>query len=229
MAEEKDNAGKNAADAAAKAAKEAKKAKGRRKEEVKKAGFAPNIEEGLTAKPARLKMRFRKEGVPALMKELGLKNPNQVPRMEKVVVNMGLGEALANNKIMESAVDQLGAITGQKPIVTRARKSIANFKLRQGQAIGAAVTLRNDRMYEFIDRLVNVALPRVRDFKGVSSKAFDGRGNYTLGIREQIIFPEINYDQIEKVKGLNVTFVTTARNDEQGVALLRHFGMPFRQ
>ena len=142
---------------------------------------------------------------------------------------MGLGEALANNKILESAVDQLGAITGQKPVVTRARKSIANFKLRQGQAIGAAVTLRSDRMYEFMDRLINVALPRVRDFKGVSSKAFDGKGNYTLGIREQIIFPEINYDQIEKVKGLNISFVTTAKNDEQGLALLRHFGLPFRQ
>ncbi len=142
---------------------------------------------------------------------------------------MGLGEALANNKILESAVDQLAAITGQKPVVTRARKSIANFKLRQGQAIGVAVTLRGDRMYEFLDRLINVALPRVRDFKGVSTKAFDGTGNYTLGVREQIIFPEINYDQIEKVKGLNISFVTTARNDEQGLALLRHFGMPFRQ
>jgi large subunit ribosomal protein L5 len=163
------------------------------------------------------------------MKEFGFKNPNQVPRLEKIVINMGLGEALANNKLLESAVDQLGAITGQRPVVTRARKSIANFKLREGQAIGAAVTLRNDRMYEFIDRLINVALPRVRDFKGVSSKAFDGKGNYTLGVREQIIFPEINYDQIEKVKGLNISFVTTARNDEQGLALLRHFGLPFRQ
>jgi len=206
-----------------------KKAKRKGKDEVRKAGFAANIEEGLEAKPARLKMRYRKEGVPALMKEFGFKNPNQVPKLEKVVINMGLGEALANNKILESAVDQLGAITGQKPVVTRARKSIANFKLRQGQAIGAAVTLRNDRMYEFIDRLINVALPRVRDFKGVSSKAFDGKGNYTLGVREQIIFPEINYDQIEKVKGLNISFVTTAKNDEQGLALLRHFGLPFRQ
>ena len=206
-----------------------KKAKRKAKDEVKKAGFSANIEEGLETKPARLKMRYRKEGVPALMKECGFKNPNQVPRLEKIVINMGLGEALANNKILESAVDQLGAITGQKPVVTRARKSIANFKLRQGQAIGAAVTLRNDRMYEFMDRLVNVALPRVRDFKGVSSKAFDGKGNYTLGVREQIIFPEINYDQIEKVKGLNISFVTTARNDEQGLALLRHFGLPFRQ
>jgi large subunit ribosomal protein L5 len=206
-----------------------KEKKGRKKEEVKKAGFAANIEEGLKVGPARLKLRFRKEGVPALMKELALKNPMEVPRLEKIVVNMGLGEALANNKILESAVDQLGAITGQKPVVTRARKSIANFKLRQGQAIGCAVTLRGDRMYEFLDRLITVALPRVRDFKGVSPKAFDGKGNYTLGVREQIIFPEINYDQIEKVKGLNISFVTTAPNDEQGLALMRHFGMPFRQ
>ncbi|KFE69861.1 50S ribosomal protein L5 [Hyalangium minutum] len=208
--------------------KEKKEKKGRKKEDVKKAGFAANIEEGLEAKPARLKLRYRKEGVPALMKELSLKNPYQVPKLEKIVVNMGLGEALANNKILESAVDQLGAITGQKPIITRARKSIANFKLRQGQAIGCAVTLRGDRMYEFLDRLISVALPRVRDFKGVSPKAFDGKGNYTLGVREQIIFPEINYDQIEKVKGLNISFVTTARNDEQGLALMRHFGIPFR-
>lgn len=210
------------------AAKKDKKARGK-KEEIKKAGYAANIEEGLEAKPARLKLRYRSEGVSALMKELGLKNPNQVPKLQKIVVNMGLGEALANAKILESAVDQLGAITGQKPVVTRARKSIANFKLRQGQAIGCAVTLRGDRMYEFLDRLISVALPRVRDFKGVSPKAFDGKGNYTLGVREQIIFPEINYDQIEKVKGLNISFVTSAENDEQGLALMRHFGMPFRQ
>lgn len=209
----------------------AKKAagKGRRKEEAKKVGFAANIDESLKAQPARLKIRYREKIVPALMKEFSLKNPNQVPRLDKIVLNMGLGEALANNKILESAVDQLAAISGQKPIVTRARKSIANFKLRQGQAIGCAVTLRNDRMYEFMDRLINVALPRVRDFKGVSNKAFDGRGNYTLGVREQIIFPEINYDQIEKVKGLNISFVTTAENDELGLALLKQFGMPFRQ
>ncbi len=205
-----------------------KKARGK-KEEAKKVGYAANIEQGLEAKPARLKVRFRSEAIPAMMKSFGYKNPNQVPRLEKIVLNMGLGEALANNKILESAVEQLAAISGQKPVVTRARKSIANFKLRQGQAIGAAVTLRNERMYEFLDRLINVALPRVRDFKGVSTKAFDGRGNFTLGIREQIIFPEINYDQIEKVKGLNVSIVTTAKNDEQGLALLRHFGMPFRQ
>ena len=211
-----------------KAAKAPKEKKGRKKEEAKKVGFAANIEEGLKVGPARLKLRFRKEGVPALMKEFGFKNPNQVPRLQKIVVNMGLGEALANNKILESAVEQLAAITGQKPVITRARKSIANFKLRQGQAIGCAVTLRADRMYEFMDRLIAVALPRVRDFKGVSPKAFDGNGNYTLGVREQIIFPEINYDQIEKVKGLNISFVTTAQNDEQGLALMRHFGMPFR-
>jgi len=219
----------SAAKEASAPAKEKKAAKGKKKEEAKKVGYAANIEEGLEAKPARLKVRFRQEGVPAMMKEFGFKNPNQVPRLEKIVINMGLGEALSNNKILESAVDQLAAISGQKPVVTRARKSIANFKLRQGQAIGAAVTLRKERMYEFLDRLINVALPRVRDFKGVSTKAFDGRGNYTLGIREQIIFPEINYDQIEKVKGLNVSIVTTAKNDEQGLALLRHFGMPFRQ
>ncbi len=178
---------------------------------------------------ARLKQRYQDEVRPALMKEFGFKNPMQAPRLEKIVVNMGLGEAIGNNKILESGVEQLAAITGQKPVITKARKSIANFKLRQGQSIGCAVTLRADRMYEFMDRLINVALPRVRDFKGVSTKAFDGRGNYTLGVREQIIFPEINYDQIEKVKGLNITFVTTARNDEQGMALLRQFGMPFRQ
>jgi large subunit ribosomal protein L5 len=211
-----------------KAPKTEKVKKGRKKEEQKQVGFAANIEEGLEVKTARMKVRFQKEGVPALMKDLNLKNPMQVPRLQKIVVNMGLGEALANNKILESAVAQLAAITGQKPIVTRARKSIANFKLRQGQAIGAAVTLRGDRMYEFMDRLISVALPRVRDFKGVSPKAFDGKGNYTLGVREQIIFPEINYDQIEKVKGLNISFVTTAQNDEQGLALMRHFGMPFR-
>ncbi|HLT31826.1 MAG TPA: 50S ribosomal protein L5 [Myxococcaceae bacterium] len=208
--------------------KKAKKGKGR-KEEAKGVGFAPVVEEGLEVGTSRVKTRYREEGVPALLKELNLKNPMQAPRLQKVVVNMGLGEALANNKILESAVEQLAVITGQRPVITRARKSIANFKLREGQAIGCAVTLRGNRMYEFVDRLISVALPRVRDFKGVSPKAFDGRGNYTLGLREQIIFPEINIDQIEKVKGMNITFVTTATNDEQGLALMRHFGMPFRQ
>jgi large subunit ribosomal protein L5 len=226
MADEKNK--NETAPAAPKAEKVKKEGKKGRKEDAKKAGFAANIEAGLEAKPARMKLRYRKEIVPALMKDLGLKNPNQVPRLEKIVVNMGLGEALANNKILESAVDQLGAITGQKPVITRSRKAIANFKLREDQAIGAMVTLRGDRMFEFLDRLINVALPRVRDFKGVSPKAFDGRGNYTLGVREQIIFPEINYDQIEKVKGLNVSIVTTATNDEHGLALLKAFGVPFR-
>jgi len=181
------------------------------------------------ARPARLRERYAAQVLPELMKEFGFKNPMQVPRLDKIVVNMGLGEAINNGKIIDASVEQLAQIAGQKPVITKARKSIANFKLRQGQSIGAMVTLRGERMYEFFDRLVSVALPRVRDFKGVSPKAFDGKGNYTLGVREQIIFPEINYDKVEKIKGLNITVVTTARNDEEGRALLRHLGMPFRQ
>ena len=181
------------------------------------------------AVPARLRIRYEQAVRPELMKEFGFKNPMQAPKLEKIVVNMGLGEAINNGKIIDASVEQLGSITGQKPVVTKSRKSIANFKLRQGQSIGAMVTLRGERMYEFFDRLVSVALPRVRDFKGVSPKAFDGKGNYTLGVREQVIFPEINYDKVEKIKGLNITVVTTARNDEEGRALLRHLGMPFRQ
>jgi large subunit ribosomal protein L5 len=177
---------------------------------------------------ARLKERYDKEVRGALVKEFGFANLMQAPRLEKIVVNMGLGEAISNGKILDASIEQLAQITGQKPVVTKARKSIANFKLRQGQSIGAMVTLRGDRAYEFLDRLVSIALPRVRDFKGVSPKAFDGKGNYTLGIREQIIFPEINYDKVERIKGLNVTVVTTARNDEEGRALLRLLGMPFR-
>ena len=177
---------------------------------------------------ARLAAAYKAQVVPQLMKDFGYKNPMQVPKMEKIVVNMGLGEAINNNKLIEQAEEQLMAISGQKAVVTRSRKSIANFKLREDQAIGCMVTLRKDRMYEFFDRLVSIALPRVRDFKGVSSKSFDGKGNYTLGIKEQIIFPEINYDKIEKIKGMNITIVTTARNDEEGRALLRHMGMPFR-
>ena len=180
------------------------------------------------AKPARLRLRYGDQVRPELMKEFGFTNPMQAPRLDKIVVNMGLGEAINNGKIIDASVEQLGQITGQKPVVTKSRKSIANFKLRQGQSIGAMVTLRGERMYEFFDRLVTIALPRVRDFKGVSPKAFDGKGNYTLGVREQIIFPEINYDKVEKIKGLNITVVTTARNDEEGRALLRHLGMPFR-
>src|SRR5216110_2019284 len=178
--------------------------------------------------PARLGVAYKEQIVPALMKDFGYKNVMQVPRVEKVVVNMGLGEAITNNKLIEQAEEQMMAITGQKGVVTRSRKSIANFKLRENQPIGVMVTLRKDRMYEFLDRLLSTALPRVRDFKGVSTKSFDGRGNYTLGIKEQIIFPEINYDRIEKIKGMNITIVTTARSDEEGRALLRYFGMPFR-
>jgi large subunit ribosomal protein L5 len=178
--------------------------------------------------PARLRVLFEKELAAALQKELGLKNKLEVPRMRKITINMGLGEAISNPKLMDSAVDELRAIAGQQPVVTRAKKSIATFKLREGQKIGAMVTLRRDRMYEFFDRLVTLALPRVRDFKGVSPKAFDGRGNYSLGIKEQIIFPEINFDRVDKIKGLNVSIVTSARTDDQGRALLRALGMPFR-
>ncbi|MEJ2698066.1 MAG: 50S ribosomal protein L5 [Desulfuromonadales bacterium] len=178
---------------------------------------------------ARLKEIYRTELAPKLMQELQLKNVMEVPRVEKVIVNMGLGEAIQNIKVLESAVEELGRITGQKAVVTKAKKSIASFKLREGMPIGAMVTLRRDRAYEFLDRLVNIALPRVRDFKGVSPKAFDGRGNYTLGIREQLIFPEIDLEKIAKVKGLNVTIVTSARTDEEGRALLAGLGMPFRK
>jgi len=176
----------------------------------------------------RLLERYRSEVSKKLSEEFGLTNVHQVPRLEKIVVNMGVGEATQNAKLLEKAAEELAVITGQKPVIRRARKSIANFKLRQGQAIGCTVTLRGARMWEFFDRLVSVSLPRVRDFKGVSGKAFDGRGNYSLGIREQIIFPEINYDDVEKITGVNVTVVTSARNDAEGKALLAHLGMPFR-
>jgi large subunit ribosomal protein L5 len=178
---------------------------------------------------ARLRERYTKEIAPAIAKEFDIKNPMAVPRLEKIVINMGLGEAIANSKIVDTAVDELGSIAGQKPVVTKAKKSIASFKLRQGMAIGAMVTLRGDRMYEFLDRLVSVALPRVRDFRGVSPKAFDGRGNYTLGIRDQLIFPEIDFNKVDKTRGMNISIVTTARDDEQARALLRALGMPFRQ
>jgi large subunit ribosomal protein L5 len=178
---------------------------------------------------ARLKELYQKELIPKLIKELQLKNVMEVPRVEKVVVNMGLGEAIQNVKILESAVEEMSRITGQKAVITRAKKSIAQFKLREDMPIGVMVTLRRDRAYEFLDRLINVALPRVRDFKGVSAKAFDGRGNYTLGIREQLIFPEIDIEEIDKIKGMNVTIVTSARTDEEGRALLTEMGMPFRK
>ncbi|MCE1225943.1 MAG: 50S ribosomal protein L5 [Geobacteraceae bacterium] len=177
---------------------------------------------------ARLKDVYQNEVVQKLRTEFNYKNIMEVPRIEKVVINMGLGEAIQNVKILDSAASELGKITGQKAVITKAKKSIASFKLREGMPIGCMVTLRRDRMYEFLDRLMNVALARVRDFKGVSGKAFDGQGNYTLGIKEQLIFPEINYDEIDKIKGLNVTIVTSAKNDEEGKALLKHMGMPFR-
>jgi large subunit ribosomal protein L5 len=177
---------------------------------------------------ARLKELYEKEIVPQLVKEFNYKNVMEVPKLEKIVVNMGLGEAIQNIKILDSAVEELAAITGQKAVITKAKKSIASFKLRQGMPIGCMVTLRRAKMFEFLDRLLNVALPRVRDFRGISGTAFDGRGNYTLGIKEQLIFPEISYDKVDKVKGLNVTIVTSAKNDEECKALLRHLGMPFR-
>jgi large subunit ribosomal protein L5 len=176
----------------------------------------------------RLRTRFEKEVAPALLKELELNNKMAVPRLNKIVVNMGVGEATQNAKVLDPAVNELGQITGQKPVVTRARKSIAAFKVREGQAIGAMVTLRGDRMYEFFDRLVSVVLPRVRDFRGVSTKSFDGRGNYTLGLHDQLIFPEILYEKVNNLKGMNVTIVTTAANDSQARSLLKHLGMPFR-
>ena len=176
----------------------------------------------------RLRAKFEKEVAPALLKELELKNPMAVPRLHKIVVNMGVGEATQNAKVLDPAVNELGQITGQKPVVTRAKKSIAAYTVRQGQSIGAMVTLRGDRMYEFFDRLVNIVLPRVRDFRGVSSKSFDGRGNYTIGLHDQLIFPEISYEKVDKLKGMNVTIVTTAANDNQARSLLKHMGMPFR-
>ncbi len=176
----------------------------------------------------RLKERYQKEVVPALVKEFNYSNANAVPRLRKIVVNMGLGEAIQNAKLLDSATNELGQITGQKPVVTRARKSIANFKLRKNMPIGAMVTLRGDRMYEFFDRLTSVAMPRVRDFRGVSTRAFDGRGNYTLGFRDQLVFPEIDYAKVDRTKGMNITIVTDAKTDGEALALLRQMGMPFR-
>jgi large subunit ribosomal protein L5 len=201
-----------------------KRDKGEKQQEAKPAAVARHS----AKETPRLKSRFKTEVAPALMKEFELKNPMAVPHVHKIVVNMGMGEATQNAKILDPAVNELGQITGQKPVTTRAKKSIAAFKVREGQAIGAMVTLRGDRMYEFLDRLVNVVLPRVRDFKGVSTKSFDGRGNYTLGLHDQLIFPEIDYSRVDKTKGMNVTIVTTAQTDDQARVLLKHLGMPFR-
>lgn len=178
---------------------------------------------------ARLKEKYRNEIAPAIAKEFGIENVMAIPKITKVVVNMGMGEAIGNAKILDVATEELKSVTGQKPVTTKAKKSIASFKLRQGMSIGTMVTLRGDRMYEFLDRLISVALPRVRDFRGVSAKAFDGRGNYTLGIREQLIFPEIDFNKVDKTRGMNISIVTTAENDEQARALLKALGMPFRQ
>jgi large subunit ribosomal protein L5 len=191
-------------------------------------GEARSVQSTAVAVPPRFAEKYAKDVIPALTKQFGYKNPNQVPRLQKIVLNMGLGAAVTNPKIVDAAVEELKSITGQKPVVTRAKKAIASFKLRAGIPIGAMVTLRRARMWEFLDRLITLALPRTRDFRGVSRKAFDGKGNYTLGLKEQIIFPEINYDRIDVIKGLNISFVTTARTDEEGRALLANLGMPFR-
>jgi large subunit ribosomal protein L5 len=223
MADENEKKAAAGADAAA---PKPKREKGEKKQAKVETGPVPTYKR--TA-PPRLKSFYAKEVVPKLMKEFNYGNPMQVPRLLKVTVNMGLGEAVSNPKILESAVEDLRAITGQSPVLTKSKKAIANFKLRAGLKIGAMVTLRRHHMWEFVDRLVALALPRVRDFKGVSPKGFDGRGNFSLGIKEQIIFPEINVEKIDKIKGMNITFVTTAKTDDEGRALLRLLGMPFRQ
>jgi large subunit ribosomal protein L5 len=210
-------------------AKPPKKAKA---EQAEAAGEQPS---GKPARPkatnratARMRGRYLKEVLPALMKEFSLDNPMAAPKLEKIIVNMGVGEATQNAKLIDPAATEIGQITGQKPVITKARKSIAAFKVREGMPIGVMVTLRGDRMYEFFDRLVNIALPRVRDFRGVPTKSFDGRGNFTLGVRDQLIFPEIDYSKVEKMKGMNITIVTSAGTDDQARALLKHMGMPFR-
>lgn len=178
---------------------------------------------------ARLKEKYSKEVRPDLKKRMGYKNINQVPRLYKIIVNSGVGDAVAEHKKLDSVINELMMITGQRPIIRRAKRSISNFKLRAGMPIGAMVTLRKDRMYEFLDRLINIAIPRIRDFRGVPNKSFDGRGNYTLGLTEQIIFPEVDYDKVEKIRGMNVTFVTTAKTDSEAFELLKSFGMPFKK
>jgi large subunit ribosomal protein L5 len=226
-APEKRPAGKKEGKPAGQAAhgtKDAREAKAPGKETTKEAPKEPTG----PRVPPRLKESYRQQVIPALMKEFGYKNLMQVPRLDRVVLNVGMGEAIQNVKLLESATSELGVITGQRAVVTKAKKAIAGFKLRQGMPIGAKVTLRSDRMWEFLDRLMTVALPRIRDFRGVSPKAFDGRGNYTLGLKEQLIFPEIQYDSVASIHGMDITIVTTARTNDEGKALLRHLGMPFR-
>ncbi len=204
--------------------------KSSQRKSTKKEASPPKLDHGSEESKFRPRLRdmYEQQVIPALMKEFGYKNLMQVPKLERVVLNVGMGEAIQNVKLLESAVTELGMITGQKPVVTRAKKAIAGFKLRQGLPIGAKVTLRSRRMYEFFDRLVSLALPRIRDFRGVSPKAFDGRGNYTLGLKEQLIFPEIKYDEVASIHGMDITVVTTAKTNDEGKALLKHLGMPFR-
>jgi large subunit ribosomal protein L5 len=206
-----------------------KKAKPAQGEVATDASGKPARPKATNRQTARMRDRYYKDVLPALMKEFELDNPMAAPKLEKIIVNMGVGEATQNAKLIDPAAGEVGQITGQKPVITRARKSIAAFKVREGMPIGVMVTLRGDRMYEFFDRLVNVALPRVRDFRGVPTKSFDGRGNFTLGVRDQLIFPEIDYAKVEKLKGMNITIVTSAGTDDQARALLKHMGMPFRQ
>ncbi len=211
---------------------DAKSQKGSGKGGGRQSTPAPELQQGRPrsgSHKARLRDLYAKSVIPALKQEFGYKNPMAVPKIQKVSINIGLGEATGNSKLMDGAVNELTAIAGQKPVVTKAKKSIAAFKLREGMSIGCMVTLRGDRMYEFLDRLMNVALPRVRDFRGVSPKSFDGRGNYTLGLRDQLIFPEIDYNKVEKTKGMNISITTTAKTDAEGLSLLRQMGMPFRQ
>lgn len=237
MADDKNKKGENkpkpdaqekaakAAEGKAQAKAKAEKAQAKAEKGFQKADAKPDEK----ATPPRLRELYKKEIIEKLKQQFNYNNPMEIPKLVKVTINMGLGDAIENAKILDSAAEELSNIAGQKAVVTRAKKSIANFKLRQGMPIGAMVTLRSERMFEFLDRLMNIALPRVRDFKGVPSKSFDGKGNYSLGLREQIIFPEINYDKIDKIKGMNITIVTTAKTDEEGRALLTHLGMPFRK
>jgi len=212
-------------------AKEGKETKEKTKKEKAEAGQRSKQEEAVSTKgpTPRLKEKFRNEILPLLLERKDYFNPMAVPRLKKIVVNMGVGEAIKNIKIMDMATDEIGRITGQKPVIRRAKKAISSFKLREGMPIGCSVTLRGDRMYEFLDRLVSIALPRVRDFRGLSPDSFDGRGSYTIGLKDQLIFPEVDYAKVDKMRGMNITFVTSAKTDEEARTLLLHFGMPFRK
>lgn len=227
--EHKDQAPKQDKGKHDKGGKDAKQAAGKQEASSPETPKAPKEPKVSKKVDARLRHVYKDRVIPALVKEFGYKNVMAVPKIDKVSLNIGLGEATQNGKLMDGAVNELGQIAGQKPVITKAKKSIAAFKLREGMPIGTMVTLRGDRMYEFLDRLMNVALPRVRDFRGVSTKSFDGRGNYTLGIKDQLLFPEIDYNKVEKVKGMNISITTTARTDAEGLALLKNLGMPFRQ